>query len=77
MEKIYQILSEIRPEVNFEKIDNFILDDVLDSLDIIQLVSQLELVYNIEFEPEEVQLENFETFDAIKSIVTQKIESRK
>ena len=42
MEKIYEILQDLRPEFDFHSSENFIEDGYLDSFDLVSLVSELE-----------------------------------
>ena len=41
-EKIYAILTDIRPEFDFTESDNFVEDGFLDYFDVVTLVSEIE-----------------------------------
>ena len=41
MEKIYAILADLRPELDFHCSQNFVEDGMLDSFDIVSLVTEL------------------------------------
>ena len=69
MEKILEMLKEIKPEQDFETSTNFIDDGMLDSFDIITLISMLEEEYNIEVDGLDILPENFETVDAIIGLI--------
>ena len=69
MEKIYAILEGIRPEVDFRETSDFIEDDVLDSLDIIKLVSALEEEFSITVDAEEIVPDNFVSVEDISNLV--------
>lgn len=69
MEKILEMLKEIKPEQDFETSENFIDDGMLDSFDIITLISMLEEEYNIEVDGLDILPENFETVDAIIGLI--------
>ena len=69
-EKILTILSEIRPEFNFENSANFITDGFLDSFDIIQLVTALDDAFEISIDGSDIIPENFSTIDGIKGVLT-------
>lgn len=69
MEKILSILKEIHPETDFEKSDDFIKDELLDSFDVIELVAGLEEVFNISIDGLDILPENFNTMAAIKEII--------
>jgi acyl carrier protein len=65
-EKIIKILSELRPEFDFtEEGLNFIEEGMLDSLDIVNLVNDLEAEFGIKIDGVDVLPENFCTVDAI------------
>ena len=47
MEKLLEILEEIKPGVDYENIDTLINDHYLDSLSILSLISELEDEFDI------------------------------
>lgn len=69
MEKINGILTELRSEFNFQTSDNFIEDGLLDSFDVISLVTQLEESYNILIDALDILPENFCSIEAIANVV--------
>lgn len=69
METILTMLSEIRPEFRFEESGNFIEDGMLDSFDIISLVSMLEERYGIKIDGLDIVPENFFTVKSIMELV--------
>lgn len=69
MDKIYKMLSEIKPECDFEASDDYIEDGLLDSFDIISLISMLEEAFSIEIDGLDIVPENFLNVNAIKSLV--------
>ena len=68
--KIYLILENIRPEVDFRSTTNFISEGYLDSFDIVSLVAAIDEEYNISIDGTDILPENFETIDSISSLVT-------
>lgn len=68
-EKIYSILSEIRPEFDFGTSKDFIADGMLDSFDVVNLVTELEDAFSISIDGEDILPENFSSVEAIKSLV--------
>jgi acyl carrier protein len=68
--KLYLILENIRPEVNFRSITNFISEGYLDSFDIVSLVAAIDEEFNISIDGTDILPENFETIDSIISLVT-------
>lgn len=69
MDQVTEVLSKIRPDVDFTKSVNLIDDDHLDSLDIIRLVSELETVFNISISGNDIVPENFNTIESIQSLI--------
>lgn len=69
MEKIYEILQEIHPEVNFREVDDFLDKGVLDSFDIMTLVELLEDKFAITVGGKDIIPENFKNTDAIKALI--------
>lgn len=70
MEELKQILEEIRPDIDFETAKDLIDDGVLDSFDIISIVGELNMAYDIEINVEDLLPENFNTMEAIFELVT-------
>jgi acyl carrier protein len=69
MKEIIKILSEIRPDENYEASDNFIVDGLLDSFDLVVLVSELDSYFSISIEGTDILPENFENIDSISMLV--------
>lgn len=68
-EKLMEILKELRPEVDFENEKELIDGGVLDSFDIVTLVSQLNEEFEVEINVEDLLPENFNTVDAMIELV--------
>ncbi len=69
MEKILSILNSIRPEEDFTTSEDFISDGLLDSFDLISLVSELDENFSISIDGMDINQENFKNLDAIKSLL--------
>jgi acyl carrier protein len=59
-----------------EQSRNLIEDEMLDSLGVMLLVDFLGDRFSIEFEPDEIHSENFQTLESIASLVDRKLQSR-
>lgn len=68
-EEILQILSEIRPEFDFSESSDFISEGLLDSFDILQLVTALDELYNVSIDGMDILPENFKSTEAITTIL--------
>lgn len=69
MKKLIEILSDCCPDVDFEKETALIDDRILDSLDIVTIVVELNGSYDIEIGVDDVIPENFNSAEAIYSLV--------
>ncbi len=68
-EKILDILGKLRPEYDFKVSEDFIEDGMLDSFDVVSLVSELEDVFSITIDGEDILPENFSSVESIKALV--------
>lgn len=69
MERIRKILIDIRPEYDFIGDINFIEEGMLDSFDVITLVTELEEVFSIQIDGENIIPERFSNIEAIKDLI--------
>lgn len=67
--RILNILKEIRPEYNFIASNDFIDDGLLDSFDMVTLVSELEENFNIIIDGMDIIPENFIDITSIANVV--------
>ncbi|MCH5351876.1 MAG: acyl carrier protein [Acutalibacter sp.] len=74
MEQVLQILSAVRPDVDFETETALIDDGVLDSFDIVAIVGDLNDAFGIEITVEELEPENFNSAEAIYALVQKLLE---
>lgn len=68
-ERIVEILKEIRPEFEFAGVENFFDEGMLDSFDLMTLVSTLQEEYQVKIAGEEILPENFANVDAIAALL--------
>lgn len=68
-EQILQILQEVRQDVDFEKETKLVDDGILDSFDIISIVSELDEQFDIDITADELEAENFNSLKAIVALV--------
>ena len=66
---ILEILKQLRPENDFEQSDDYMTEHLLDSMDVIQLVSLLEERFNIQFDIMDLVPENFANLDRINDLI--------
>lgn len=68
-EQVLEVLKAVRRDVDFEKEAKLIDDDILDSFDIISIVSDLNEKFDVDITADELEPENFNTLDAIVALV--------
>lgn len=68
-EKILAILSDIRPDIDFEDEENLVSDGLLESFDLVQLVATLEEDFGVEIGGRNITKENFDSLDKIVSLM--------
>lgn len=69
-EKIAEILSGLRPENDFTESSNFIEEGLLDSFDIVNLVSELEDAFSVTIDGLEIVPDNFSSIEKIENLVS-------
>lgn len=69
-ERIVKILNELRPEFDFTQEGvNFIEEGMLDSFDLVTLVSELDSAFGISIDGVDILPENFSSVDAIAALL--------
>lgn len=71
MERLLEILEEIKPGIDFKNEKALISDGILESFDIISLVASLNDEFDISIEISDLVPENFETVEAINNLINQ------
>lgn len=69
MEELLELLEDIKEDVDFEKEENLIDDHILDSFDILQIISTLNDHYDISIPASEIVPENFNSAKALLKLV--------
>ncbi|MBE6667431.1 MAG: acyl carrier protein [Ruminococcaceae bacterium] len=69
MEKLIEILSSIHPDVDFENTVDLIDDGILDSLDIVTIVTEINDVFDVTIPAEEIVPENFNSAEALFALI--------
>ncbi len=69
-ENIGKVLVELKSAIkpHLERKD-LVTDGILDSLDIMRLITELENNFEIEIDPEDIISDNFESVDAISALI--------
>ena len=69
MDKLMNILTEARPDLDFDKEDKLIDDEILDSFDIITIVGEINSEFDININVSDLLPENFNSANAIWQLV--------
>lgn len=69
MEKLFEILKGIRPDVDFENETALIDDGILDSFDVVSIISELDDAFDVQIRITELDPENFNSAESIWNLV--------
>lgn len=69
MERVLEILTDVRPDVDFMNETKLIDDGILDSFDIIAITSELNSEFDIEIPIDELEPYNYNTVQAIWELI--------
>lgn len=73
MEQIIEILQGVREGIDYENETALVDDGLLDSFDIVGLVTELKDAYDIDITVEDLVPENFNSAEAIFNLVERKL----
>ena len=71
-EKLIGILTDICPDVDFENKDALIDDGLIESLDIVAIVTEIMAEFDVEINVDDLLPENFNSVDAILELIDSK-----
>ncbi|HHU74885.1 MAG TPA: acyl carrier protein [Clostridiales bacterium] len=74
METILEILSELHPEVDFETCETLIDDKIIDSFDIVTIISEISEEFDITVPVDEIVPKNFNSAKALYAMVQRLID---
>ena len=69
MEKLLELLKSVRPDVDFENETALIDDGILDSFDVVSIISELDDQFDVQIRITELDPENFNSAEAIWKLV--------
>jgi len=69
MKTVLEVLKGIRPEFDFATSEDFIADGMLDSFDVITLISELDQRYGISIAGTDILPENVRNIAAIEALL--------
>ena len=69
MEKLLELLQCIRPDVDFENEIALVDDGILDSMDIVSIISELDDEFDVQVRINELDPDNFNSMESIWELV--------
>ena len=70
MSELIEILENLHPEVDFDTCTTLIDDKILDSFDIITIISEINVEFDVVSPAEEIVPENFNSAQALHALIT-------
>lgn len=69
MEELLNILSEMHPDVDFTAEEHLIDDMILDSMDIVSLITEISEAYDVTITARDIVPENFNSAKALYALI--------
>ncbi len=69
MDKLIEILSDLHPDVDFTVEDGLVDNGILDSLDIVTLITEINDKFDVSIPAEEIIPENFNSAEALYALI--------
>ncbi len=69
MDKLIRILTSLHPDVDFRTTADLIDEGILDSLDIVTLVTEIDAEFDVTIPAEEIVPENFNSAEALMALI--------
>lgn len=69
MEELLKILKELHEDVDFETQEDLVDEGILDSLDIVTLITEINDTFDVSIPAEEIVPENFNSAAAIWALI--------
>jgi len=74
-EKFIEIINSVKPDVFENPGADLIEEGILDSLDVMSILTTLEGEYNIDFDPDDISPENFASAETIWALIEKTLAS--
>lgn len=75
-DRILEILKEIRSDIDYENEKAMFDDGILESFDVIQIVTTLMDEFDIAIDADDIEPENLNSFDAICEMVQNRLDAK-
>lgn len=74
MERLMEVLERALPNVDWSTEQDLVDDGIIDSIDVVTLISELTDEYDIEISSDEMEPENFNSAEAILNMIERLME---
>lgn len=74
MKELLEILTDLHPEVDFKTEKNLVAGGILDSFDIVSLISEINEAYDVTIGAAELTPENFDSAESIYALIKEKLD---
>ena len=69
MEKLIEILNELHPDIDFNVEENLLVRGILDSFDVVTLISEIADAFDVTIKAEYILPENFSSVNALWNLI--------
>ena len=69
MEQLLEILNRLHPDVDFSEVDDLYEEGVLDSLDMVRLVTEIDRAFDVRIPAEALIPEHFQNVQSIYALI--------
>lgn len=69
MEQLIEILKELHDDVDYEECETLVEDGILNSLDIVAIITEIDDKFDVRIPAEEILPENFNSAKALWSLI--------
>ena len=69
MKELLELLKDIRPDIDFENETALIDDGILDSFDVVSIISEIDDKFGVQIRITELEPDNFNSIDAIWKLI--------
>lgn len=69
MEQLIELLQELHPEIDYETEEGLVDNGILDSLDIVTLITDINDAFDVSIPAEEILPENFNSAKALWDLI--------
>ena len=73
-EELLEILEDLHPDIDFEAEDELVSGKILDSFDIVNLVTEIGSAFDVEITAADLLPENFDSVDNMVRLIEERME---